>query len=120
MQIFKLANQVKQMDVLHKYKEFDSEESLLNWLQDVLEQKEEGFDIEDDDTREIHGNEKKRTERERDYIPIWRNIKRKSAFSNLIDFYWSHYRSNCYKKIWLAVSIRARNTSWNNKSITLR
>ena len=53
MQIFKLANQVKQMDVLHKYKEFDTEESLLNWLQDVLEQKEEGFDIEDDDTREI-------------------------------------------------------------------
>ena len=45
MQISKLANQVKQMDVLHKYKEFDTEESLLNWLQDVLEQ--------DDDTREI-------------------------------------------------------------------
>ena len=53
MQIFKLANQVKQMDVLHKYKEFDTEENLLNWLLDVLEQKEEGFDIEDDDTREI-------------------------------------------------------------------
>ena len=52
MQIFKLANQVKQMDVLHKYKEFDTEESLLNWLQDVLEQKRAGFDIEDDDTRE--------------------------------------------------------------------
>ena len=52
MQIFKLANQVKQMDVLHKYKEFDTEESLLNWLQDVLEQQRAGFDIEDDDTRE--------------------------------------------------------------------
>ena len=52
MQIFKLANQVKQMDVLHKYKEFDTEESLLNWLRDVLEQKRAGFDIEDDDTRE--------------------------------------------------------------------
>ena len=53
MQIFKLANQVKQMDVYaNKYKEFDTEESLLNWLQDVLEQKRAGFDIEDDDTRE--------------------------------------------------------------------
>jgi hypothetical protein len=41
------------MDVYaNKYKEFDTEESLLNWLQDVLEQKGAGFDIEDDDTRE--------------------------------------------------------------------
>ena len=45
-QILKLANNLKQMDVYsNKYKEFDTEESLLNPLQDVLEQKGAGFDI---------------------------------------------------------------------------
>jgi len=52
-QIFKLAYQGKQFDVLtSKYKEFDKPEDLLEWLQDVVEQKELGFEIEDDDSRE--------------------------------------------------------------------
>ena len=41
------------MDVFaNKYKEWETEENLLEWLQDVLEQREAGFEIEDDDTRE--------------------------------------------------------------------
>ena len=51
-QIFKLAHEVKQTDVLHNYKTFEKQEDLLEWLQDVLEQKQAGFEIEDDDTRE--------------------------------------------------------------------
>jgi hypothetical protein len=52
MQIFRLAEKVKQLDVFsEKYKEFEKQEDLLKWLQDVLEQKEAGFEIEDDDTR---------------------------------------------------------------------
>ena len=51
-QIFKLANQLKQLDVLHGYKTFEKQETLLEWLQDVLEQKQAGFHIEDDDSRE--------------------------------------------------------------------
>ena len=53
-QIFKLAHKVKQMDVFaNKYKEFETEENLFEWLQDVLKQRETGFEIEDDDTREL-------------------------------------------------------------------
>ena len=52
-QIFKLAHEGKQFDVLtSKYKEFDKPEDILEWLQDVVEQKELGFHIEDDDSRE--------------------------------------------------------------------
>ena len=58
-QIFKLAQQVKQSDVLHSYKEFDKQEDLLEWLQDVVEQKEAGFDIEDDDSREAAWQQEK-------------------------------------------------------------
>ena len=48
-QIFKLAHEVKQFDVLtSKYKEFDKPEDLLEWLQDVVEQTQVGFHIEDD------------------------------------------------------------------------
>ena len=39
MQIFRLAQKVKQLDVFsEKYKEFEKQEDLLEWLQDVLEQ----------------------------------------------------------------------------------
>ena len=51
-QIFKLAHEVKQSDVLHSYKTFEKQEDLLKWLQDVLKQKQAGFEIEDDDSRE--------------------------------------------------------------------
>ena len=51
-QIFKLAHEIKQLDVLHSYKTFEKQEDLLEWLQDVLEQKQVGFEIEDDDSRE--------------------------------------------------------------------
>ena len=51
-QIFKLAHEVKQFDVLHGYKTFEKQEDRLEWLQDVVEQKEAGFEIEDDDSRE--------------------------------------------------------------------
>ena len=51
-QIFKLAHAVKQFDVLHGYKEFEKQEDLLEWLEDLFEQKEAGFEIEDDDSRE--------------------------------------------------------------------
>ena len=53
-QIFKLAHALKQFDVLtSKYKEFEKQEDSLEWLQDLLEQKQAGFEIEDDDTREV-------------------------------------------------------------------
>ena len=51
-QIFKLAHELKQIDVLHSYKMFEKQEDLLEWLQDVVEQKQAGFKIEDDDSRE--------------------------------------------------------------------
>ena len=42
--IFKLAHLSKQFDVFSaKYKTFDTEEDLFEWLEYVLEQKEEGF-----------------------------------------------------------------------------
>ena len=64
-QLFKLAHQVKQFDVLtSKYKEFDKQEDLLKWLQDVLEQKQAGFNIEDDDTRKAAWQQEKQ-ERQR-------------------------------------------------------
>jgi len=51
-QIFKLAHAVKQFDVLtSKYKEFEKQEDLLEWLEDLFEQKAAGFEIEDDDSR---------------------------------------------------------------------
>lgn len=53
MQIFRLAEKVKQLDVFsEKYKEFEKQGDLVEWLQDVLKQKEAGLEIEDDDTRE--------------------------------------------------------------------
>ena len=64
-QIFKLAHAVKQFDVLtSKYKEFDKHEDLLEWLQDLLEQKQAGFHIEDDDSREAAW-QKEKQDRER-------------------------------------------------------
>ena len=51
-QIFKLTRELKQIDVLHSYKTFEKQEDLLEWLQDVVEQKQAGFEIEDDDSRE--------------------------------------------------------------------
>jgi hypothetical protein len=51
-QIFKLTRELKQIDVLHGYKTFEKQEDRLEWLQDVVEQKEAGFEIEDDDSRE--------------------------------------------------------------------
>ena len=52
-QVFDLAHKVKQLDVYtSKYKKFDKEEDLLEWLLDVLEEKQAGFKIEDDDTRD--------------------------------------------------------------------
>ena len=64
-QIFKLANGVKQFDVLTStYNKFEKQEDLLEWLQDVLAQKQAGFHIEDDDTREAEWlQEKKHRER---------------------------------------------------------
>ena len=60
MQMFRLAEKVKQLDVFsEKYKEFEKQEDLLEWLQDVLEQKEAGFEIEDDDTRETAWQQEK-------------------------------------------------------------
>ena len=54
MQIFKFANEAKQFDVFSsEYKKFEKQEDLLEWLQDGLEQKQAGFDIEDDDAREV-------------------------------------------------------------------
>ena len=53
LQILKLAHEVKQLDVFsHTYKKFEEQEDLLAWPQDVLEEKNAGFEIEDDDTRE--------------------------------------------------------------------
>ena len=53
LQILKLAHEAKQLDVFsHTYKKFESKEELLEWLQDVLEEKKAGFEVEDDDTRE--------------------------------------------------------------------
>ena len=50
--VFDLAHEVKQFDVYHyKYNKFETQEYRLEWLQDVLKQKEAGFTIEDDDTR---------------------------------------------------------------------
>ena len=46
-----------------KYKTFDNEEDLLQWLEDVLQQKEEGFEIEDDDTRELAWEQEKEDSR---------------------------------------------------------
>ena len=59
MQIFKLAHKTKQLDVLHGYKTFEKQEDLLEWLQDVLEQKQATFEIEDDDTRETAWQQEK-------------------------------------------------------------
>ena len=51
-QVFDLAHKDKQLDVYtYKYKKFDNEEDLLEWLQDVLDEKQAGFQIEDDGTR---------------------------------------------------------------------
>ena len=58
-QIFKLAHKTKQLDVLHGYKTFEKQEDLLEWLQDVLEQKQATFEIEDDDTRETAWQQEK-------------------------------------------------------------
>ena len=59
-QIFELVNKVKQFDVFtSKYNKFEKQEDLLEWLQDVLEQKQAGFDIEDDDTREAAWQQEK-------------------------------------------------------------
>jgi len=69
-QIFKLAHAVKQFDVLtSKYKEFEKQEDLLKWLKDVVEQKEAGFEIEDDDSREAAWLQEK-TDQERKGLRI--------------------------------------------------
>ena len=60
MQIFRLAEKVKQLDVFsEKYKEFEKQGDLFKWLQDVSNQKEAGFEIEDDDTREAAWKQEK-------------------------------------------------------------
>ena len=60
MQIFRLAEKVKQLDVFsEKKKEFDKQGDLSKWLQDVSNQKEAGFEIEDDDTREAAWQQEK-------------------------------------------------------------
>lgn len=64
-QIFKLAHQIKQIDVLHSYKKFDKQEDLLEWLQDVVEQKQAGFQIEDDDTREAAWQQEKQNRQQK-------------------------------------------------------
>ena len=63
-QIFKLAHELKQLDVLQSYKTFEKQEDFLEWLQDVLEQKQAGFHIEDDDSREAAWQQEKQ-ERQR-------------------------------------------------------
>ena len=64
-QIFKVVMEVKQFDVLTStYETFEKQEYLLEWLQDVFEQKQAGFHIEDDDTREAEWlQEKEHSER---------------------------------------------------------
>ena len=74
-QMFDLAHKVKQLDVYtYKYKKFEKEEDLLEWLLDVLEEKQAGFKIEDDDTRDV----------------AWQQLKedrmRKDLHTNMADY----------------------------------
>ena len=94
-QIFKLAYQGKQFDVLtSKYKEFDKPEDLLEWLQDFVDQKELGFHIEDDDSREAAWLQEKKTKSAKVCIQICLITKLKNYFSNTINSFCSHYKSH--------------------------
>jgi hypothetical protein len=80
-QIFKLAHAVKQFDVLtSKYKEFDKHEDLLEWLEDLFEQKEAGFEIEDDDSREAAWLQEKADQERKGLRIIMSDHKAKKIF----------------------------------------
>ena len=81
MQIFKIAHEAKQFHVYHyKYKQFEKQEQLLEWLQDVLTQKEAGFDIEDDDTREALWLQEKEDRMQKELHTIMVDYKAKKLF----------------------------------------
>ena len=79
-QIFKLAHAVKQFDVLHGYKEFEKQEDLLEWLEDLFEQKEAGFEIEDDDSREAAWMQEKADQERKGLRTIMSDHKAKKLF----------------------------------------
>ena len=80
-QVFDLAHKVKQLDVYtYKYKKFEKEEDLLKWLQDVLEEKQAGFKIEDDDTRDAAWQQDKEDRMRKDLHTNMADYKAKKMF----------------------------------------
>ena len=98
-QIFKLVNEVKQFDVYHyKYKKFEKQEDLLEWLQDVLEQKEAGFEIEDDDTREAAWQQEKENRMRKGLNTNVAEYKAKKFFFESNQFLSQPLRTSLIKK----------------------
>ena len=85
-QIFKLAQKIKQFDVLHSYKKFENQDDLLEWLQDVLEQKQAGFDIEDDDSREAAWQKEKQDREQKGLHTNMSDHKAKKIFFESNEF----------------------------------
>ena len=80
-QVFDLARKVKQLDVYtYKYKKFDKEEDLLEWLLDVLEEKQAGFKIEYDDTRDAAWQQEKEDRMRKDLHTNMADYKAKKLF----------------------------------------
>ena len=90
-QIFKLAHKTKQLDVLHGYKTFEKQENLLEWLQDVLEQKQATSRLRMTIQEKPHGSKKNH---KKTVIQRCQTTKRKSSSSNPINSSHSHYRSH--------------------------
>ena len=85
-QIFKLAHQLKQIDVLLSYKKFDKQEDLLEWLQYVEEQKQAGFQIEEDDTREAAWQQEKQDRQRKELHTNLADCKAKKLFFEYNEF----------------------------------
>ena len=85
-QIFKLAHELKQIDVLHSYKTFEKQEELLEWLQDVLEQQQAGFNIEDDDSREAAWQKEKQDREQKGLHTNMSDHKAKKIFFESNEF----------------------------------
>ena len=98
-QIFKLAHAVKQFDVLtSKYKEFDKQEDLLEWLQDLLEQKQAGFHIEDDDSREAAWQKEKQDREQKGLHTNMSDHKAKKIFFESNEFLMQPLQISLLKK----------------------
>ena len=64
----------------NKYEKFEKEEDLLEWLLDVLEEKQAGFKIEDDDTRDAAWQQEKEDRIREDLHTNMTDYKAKKLF----------------------------------------